>query len=173
LPAGIANTTPALFARIPFIKKNFLWPLDFGRKFKGKRIFGENKSIFGLITGALMAILVVYLEKQIFINSDFVREFSYLNYNEINPVILGSLLGIGALAGDAVESFFKRQKGVKSGDAWFPFDQIDYILGGLLLASLYIDLRIETYFYILVIWFLLHLTTNFIGFHVGLKDKPI
>ena len=46
---------------------------------------------------------------------------------------LGLRFGIGAMAGDAVKSFFKRRADVPSGERWFPFDQIDFVVGALVL----------------------------------------
>ncbi len=45
------------------------------------------------------------------------------------PLYTGLLMGSGALIGDSIKSFFKRQLGIKPGNNWFPWDQIDWILG--------------------------------------------
>jgi CDP-2,3-bis-(O-geranylgeranyl)-sn-glycerol synthase len=82
-------------------------------------------------------------------------------------------MGFGALLGDAIESFFKRQARVKPGNTWFPFDQIDYIIGGLLFSLPVITLGVKYYFLILVVWLLLHLISSYIGYLLGLKTKPI
>jgi CDP-2,3-bis-(O-geranylgeranyl)-sn-glycerol synthase len=96
-----------------------------------------------------------------------------LNYNQINFWLLGSLLGAGALIGDAAESFIKRQLNIPEGERFLIFDQIDYIVGGLLLSSFYISLTISQYFYIASLYFLLHLIVNFAGFKLGLRAKPL
>jgi CDP-2,3-bis-(O-geranylgeranyl)-sn-glycerol synthase len=38
------------------------------------------------------------------------------------------------MLGDIVESFFKRRIGLSRGEKWLGFDQIDFIIGGLLLS---------------------------------------
>ncbi|MDQ5884847.1 MAG: CDP-2,3-bis-(O-geranylgeranyl)-sn-glycerol synthase, partial [Patescibacteria group bacterium] len=81
--------------------------------------------------------------------------------------------GIGALFGDAIESFFKRQRGIKPGDGWFPFDQTDYIIGGALATMPFIKLSILQYFILIIIWLIIHLIASFIGFKLHLKEKPI
>ena len=50
LPAGLANAAPVFASRIPKSEKLAL-PLDFGKSFRGKRIFGENKTFRGLLAG--------------------------------------------------------------------------------------------------------------------------
>ena len=46
---------------------------------------------------------------------------------------IGLLLGSGALIGDAVKSFFKRKEGIKPGNRFIPWDQLDYSIGSLVL----------------------------------------
>jgi CDP-2,3-bis-(O-geranylgeranyl)-sn-glycerol synthase len=45
-------------------------------------------------------------------------------------------ISMGALFGDIVESFFKRRIGKERGESWYPFDQLDFVLGALILALL-------------------------------------
>ncbi|KAA0006124.1 MAG: CDP-archaeol synthase, partial [Thermoplasmata archaeon] len=40
----------------------------------------------------------------------------------------------GALLGDIVESFFKRRVGKERGEDWIPFDQVDFLIGALILC---------------------------------------
>lgn len=82
-------------------------------------------------------------------------------------------MGFGALAGDAIESFFKRQSGIAAGNSWFPFDQTDYIVGGLAM-SLFVSAW-DTKLFLVVIfeYFGLHLFTSYLAFKMKLKDKPI
>ncbi len=92
---------------------------------------------------------------------------------QVNILLLGFLFAVGALGFDAIKSFFKRQIGVKPGGVWFPFDQIDYIVGGLLLSALVVDIPHSSYYWIGLIWFLIQPVSTFVGWLVGLKDSPI
>src|SRR5437773_6411567 len=49
--------------------------------------------------------------------------------------LLGVLFGAGAMAGDSAKSFFKRRLGVEPGRPWIPFDQLDFVLGALVLVA--------------------------------------
>jgi CDP-diglyceride synthetase len=40
------------------------------------------------------------------------------------------------MTGDAVKSFFKRRLGITPGKSWFPFDQLDFVLGAILFVSI-------------------------------------
>ena len=88
-------------------------------------------------------------------------------------LLIGGLLGFGALLGDAIESFFKRQYGVPSGDPWFPLDQIDYIFGGAIMVMPVVVLTPLGYLMLFVVWFGMHLLVAYIAYLLGLKDKPI
>lgn len=172
LPAGLANGSPVVVNKIPFINQ-FKTPLDFGKIYKGKRIFGQNKTWRGLIGGVITASLTLLIQILMFDNSIWLQNnITMLDYSTVT-LWLGPLLGAGALLGDAIESFFKRQFNVASGEPWFPFDQIDYIIGGILLSSLVTTLPGYVNVTILLVWFGMHLIWSYIGFVLGLKDKPI
>ena len=120
-----------------------------------------------------MAVLVVLLQRIWFDHSSWIQSISYLDYDDISIWMIGSLMGLGALLGDAVESFFKRQAGVSPGESWVPFDQLDYIAGGLLLTLPWVHLSIVSYIWMFVVWFGMHLLFSYIGYMLHLKDKPI
>jgi len=82
-------------------------------------------------------------------------------------------LGFGALFGDTAKSFFKRQKGIQPGRSWFPFDQVDYIVGGVAFSLLYIRLSFVEYILLFIVWFLMHPLTTFVGYLLRLRRKPL
>ncbi len=162
LPAGIANAAPVLANKIPVIKK-WQTPLDMGVKWQGKPLLGKNKTWRGLITGSLIAGLSALLLSPV------------VDYGGGWPVAfgLGAVMGFGALFGDAAESALKRQRGITSGNSWFPFDQVDYIIGGLIFLVPVTNLTWSQMGLIFVSFFGLHLLTAYVGYLLGLKDKPI
>lgn len=173
IPAGIANSTPIIAAHIPGLNK-LNAPMDFGKKFHKKRIFGEHKTWRGLISGMLMGLLVIWLQVVLFDHYAWIRNFcNPVFYGGASIVWLGLLLGFGALLGDALESFFKRQYNLPAGDTWFPFDQLDYVVGGLILATVFVRLPLIDYLLILVIWFAMHVLFSYLGYLLKLKDKPL
>ncbi len=164
LPAGLSNMAPVLINKVPVINR---WntPLDFGKSYKGERIFGQNKTWRGLVSGVVFAGIIASMVATWYYHAspDYFRHL----------VIRGMLMGFGALAGDAIESFFKRQSGIAAGNSWFPFDQTDYIVGGLAM-SLFVSAW-DTKLFLVVIfeYFGLHLFTSYLAFKMKLKDKPI
>lgn len=153
---------PVLANKAPFLNQ-WTTPLDFGKSYRGKRIFGTNKTWRGLFSGAVLGSVIGLL---IFPHIDL-----YLDRG--NYLLLGAAIALGALVGDAIESFFKRQVGIASGHSWFPFDQTDYIIGGILFSLPFVRLEIASYITIFAVFFGLHLLVSYIGFRIGLKSKPI
>ena len=168
LPGILANTIPVLVKNIKFLD----YPIDFKKKLNGKRIFGDHKTFRGFFFGILTALLIVYLQKALY-SVEFFRRYSLIDYSSQNIFFLGFLLGFGALFGDSLKSFFKRRLGIKPGDSWFPFDQTDFVFGMILfILPIYVPslLQIINMFGILLI---LHLIAVFIGFKLGIREKPI
>jgi len=90
----------------PISKKIFI-SLDFYHKFRGKRIFGDHKTIRGLISGIIVAIIAAYLQTLLYQNLPWIKTFTPINYNIINPILFGLLQSLGALLGDAIEELLQ------------------------------------------------------------------
>jgi CDP-2,3-bis-(O-geranylgeranyl)-sn-glycerol synthase len=172
LPAGLANLVPIFAAHTPGLR-NFEFPMDFYRTFRGRRLLGDNKTVRGLVVGILFGILAVFFQKEIYEHWAYLRAVSPIDYGAINLWLLGLLLGAGALVGDAVESFFKRQLDIAPGDSWLFFDQLDYVFGVILLTYWYVPLSLEQYLYMAGVWFVVHILITIVGYFLGLKQKPI
>ena len=164
LPAYLANMAPVICRCIPFLDV----PLDFGRKIGKNPIFGPHKTWRGLIAGMMAAIAVSYLQ-YLGTSLEFLRDLSVIDYSAW-PLV-GLSLGFGAIAGDAIESHFKRKRGIPPGKPWIPFDQIDFVVGafalllvvenpGWLIASVGIALS-----------FFLHITVNHIAFFLRIRKE--
>jgi len=171
LPVGIANSMPVIAANIPALKK-YDYPLDFYKKMNGKRILGSHKTIRGLIAGVIFAVLTVYLQKSYLLGHPDFAEKIAVDYSTFNPLIIGTLFGLGAVLGDATKSFFKRRIGIKPGGAWIPFDQIDFIVGGIAFSYFYVSLPLKDYLLIFVIYVVTHFLTNIVAYLTKMKDVP-
>jgi len=162
LPAGIANTAPVFANRIPLWNR---WntPVDFGKSWRDIRITGDNKTWRGIVSGTVLAgisaVVIAWLVPEVIVND--------------KVFLTGLLLGFGALFGDATESFVKRQRGIKPGNSWFPWDQIDYIVGGLLFVLPIAPLPLWAIITIFIAYFPLHLLVAYLAYKLGLKSTPI
>jgi CDP-2,3-bis-(O-geranylgeranyl)-sn-glycerol synthase len=135
LPAYMANMAP-VFAMKLF--PNWNARIDGGRKWKdGKPILGPGKTWRGLVAGCVLGAataVLLSLRPGTWNLSNF--GYSLAGGSIHGPLILGFALGFGAIVGDAVKSFFKRRTGREGGAPWVPFDQLDFVVGGLFFAYL-------------------------------------
>lgn len=166
LPATLANMSPVVFKKVPFLN----YPVDFNLQFQGKPLLGKNKTYRGFFFGILIAILTISLQKTLY---PYLTNFSLINYNEINTYLLGFLLGQGALFGDSLESFLKRRLNISPGKPWIPFDQIDWIGGAILWSNLYISLALKINILAIILLGLLHPVINIISYALGIRDNKI
>ena len=164
LPAGFANMAPVIFKWIPFLN----YPVDFNKKFKGNIIFGSHKTYRGFFFGILTAILVTYIQKICYLNT---LEYNLIDYSKVNIIVLGFLMGFGALFGDLIRSFFKRRRNIQPGGAWFPFDQIDWVVGSWLFVLIYIDHYWNIIFIALALAIFAHPLVNYLGYLLRLKKN--
>lgn len=155
LPAGVANATPPLLTR-------FLGPgraVDGGRQWRGQPLFGAHKTWQGLIGGSCAGIATFALQRM----SDDLDV----------PLAFGIAISTGALAGDLVKSFAKRRLAVAPGRAWFPFDQIDYMIGAFAAGALFVRFPPTVMAATIGAYFVLHLVVSAIGYALGIKTAPI
>lgn len=173
LPAAIANVMPILVAPMPFLR-HLTAPIDGGLTYRGKRLLGSHKTWRGLVAGILFATLTLWLQQLAVDHLAWVHEWTkQVDYAGLPTLLLGPLFGLGALGGDAIESFFKRQRGVAPGHGWFPFDQIDYIIGGALVTMPFVQLTILEYIWLIVLWLVVHVVSSYLGYLLHLKERPI
>ena len=165
VPAYLANMAPVI------IRKNIPWlaiPVDFGKNLGKNRIFGEHKTYRGLIFGVLFAIIASYLQFLLH-NADFFARLELVDYS--NWLLLGFLLGFGAMIGDLAKSFFKRRLNFAPGKPFIPFDQMDFIIGALIFSYPLARLSLENILVILALSFVLHIIVNHIAFYTGIRKE--
>jgi len=166
LPAYIANMAPV------FMKgrlEPLAYTLDFGKKLRGKRILGNHKTMRGLVAGIVGAILVFYVQ-QILFRFDYFKGISLVDYGGIGPM-LGFLMGFGAIFGDGIGSFIKRQIGIKSGKRLLVVDQLDFVIGALYFMAFIYHPGWNVMGMIIVISFIGHILVKHIGYYSGINKK--
>jgi CDP-2,3-bis-(O-geranylgeranyl)-sn-glycerol synthase len=164
LPAYCANMAPVIFKKINFLKT----PVDFNKTFKGQPLFGSHKTWGGLILATLAGGLIFYAQKLLY-SVTFFQKYSLINYQEYS-LLLGLLLGFGAIFGDLVKSFFKRRVNLKPGQSWIPFDQLDFVFGALLLSFIIYIPPVFSLLVIIISTPLLHIFTNHLGYYLKLQS---
>lgn len=163
---------PVWAKRIPLLDR-LDKPIDGNKQLFAKPILGRNKTYRGLVAGVASALVVGAAQWLLSEQWSAVNRLEFIELDFSSYIILSLLLGFGAILGDALESFAKRQVGVTPGKAWVPFDQIDYVIGAFLISAVYIQLDTSQYLAAFFVGSIIHPISTVIGWKLGLKDQPI
>lgn len=167
LPVGLSNMAPIFFRNVNFLN----YRVDFGKSWRGQPLFGSHKTFRGFFVGTLLSILFVGLQKMLYLNYGYFRSISFIDYSQHSFVLIGFLMGFGALFGDLVESFVKRRFRIKSGRRWFPWDQLDFIIGGLVFLSFVYIPSWQALALIILAGPILHIIFNHAGYYMGINKE--
>ncbi len=169
LPAYIANMFPVVFGKVKWLQP-FRKPIDGGRKWNSQPVFGENKTYFGFLVGVTGAVLMGLVQFGIFVYFPQTHWLFLTDYSSFAFVLtLSFLLGFGSLLGDLCKSFFKRRLGIANSAPFFPFDQLDLVVGGLLLSSIFYFPSWNHVLVLLILTPLLHFLSNCTAYMLGFK----
>lgn len=171
LPGIAANATPPIAARFRFLEF-FNTPIDAGKTFRGKPVFGDHKTVRGYLVGIPSAILIAGIQYVLYTKFEIFRTLSPIDFETVNWLLFGFMIGLGTLVGDSIKSFFKRQFGKKPGESWFPWDQLDSVIGGLVFVSIIAPLPVPVILLAIILGPLLHVIVEAIGYQTGLKEHP-
>jgi len=156
----------------------FAAPIDGGRRFRGRRVFGENKTWRGVVvmapaTGAAFAIVAAAIPGGA--TAAGLWPLTFVQY-----AVLGAWAGLGFMAGELPNSFLKRQFDVAPGcsparDAWrqlsFVVDRLDSIAGLMLALVSVVSVPAMTWAYVAVIGPMVHFAFSALVFALGGKGR--
>ena len=158
----------------------FAIPLDGGRCIRGKRLFGDNKMLRGFIVmvpaaGVSFGVLFLFMQTAV---PEFARQLWPLTPGRY--FALGSLAGLGFMAGELPNSFVKRQLGIPPGrgitnptyrSLLFVMDHLDSIAGMLLALSLAVTVPLWTCAYVAGAGIFIHFFFSALLFAFGVKER--
>lgn len=150
IPTYVANSTPVLLGGGA--------PIDRGRNFiDGRRMLGTNKTMKGFAYGFLLGSLAAFAEAAIFVNYTL--------------VLVGMAASLGALLGDLFGAFLKRRLNIPPGSPLPVVDQLDFILGALLLTSPMLQVTMGAVLILVIATVPIHLLSNGIAYLLRLKGR--
>ena len=157
LPAYAANMAPVLFRWLPFLEK----PVH-------EKVFGRNKTWRGLVVAALSGGLVFFIQKVLYIQG--FDSLAIIDYSDFS-ILYGFLLGAGAILGDLVKSYFKRGYDVSPGERWIPWDQLDFVFGGILFSFFLYVPPVEVVLILLIASPILHIVVNHAAYWLRIRKE--
>ena len=171
--AGVAQTiwfaSPA--------SRRFAVPIDGGLQWRGRRLFGDHKTLRGFVVmvpaaAASFALLAAIIGNPAAIGLWPIPVPAY--------AALGAVAGLGFMLGELPNSFVKRRLGVDPGAAgsrrWgalqFLVDRVDSGVGMLAAISIASATPPLTWFWLLVLGPAIHWAFSILMFHLGVKARP-
>jgi len=158
LPAIFADMIPIFARKIRFLNK----PIN-------KKLFGSHKTWKGIVFGIIIAIIIAALQKVVVIPS----EYLLIDYNIINCLLFGGMVGLGVGIGDLVKSFFKRKLKISAGKPWLVADQVDWVIGSCIFILPFIILSWQMYVFAIILLGFLALLGEEIGYLLHIKEREI
>ena len=150
IPTYVANSTPVVLGGGA--------PIDRGREFvDGRRLLGTNKTVKGFAYGLLFGSVAGLAEAILFRN--------YL------LVLAGILASLGALLGDLFGAFLKRRLDILPGHPLPVVDQLDFILGALVLTSPLLNITMGAVLILVIATVPIHLLSNAVAYMLRLKKR--
>lgn len=174
---GILNM---IFVKTNFYKK-YKYPIDCNRKFRdGKRIFGDNKTWIGIVSMIVCCIL-----SQVFIGF-ICNAFNINNHNQIYRfyenkvgvnVLTGFLFGFMYMLFELPNSFIKRRLDIECGKTntniigklFFVIDQIDSLIGVMLILVIFAKISWKQYFAYIFIGGFTHIMVNLFLYKIKVR----
>jgi hypothetical protein len=162
--------------------KKYRWPLDCGLKFRSRRIWGENKTVGGILILWPLTFISLILGLLLL---NLINFSPVLNTN--NSVILitdylliGFVISSGYICGELINSFIKRQLGIPAGQLiknrnlqtfQIIFDQVDSVIFSLISFSMIVKINLTFTLIIITIGPLVHMLFNVLLHKIGLKAE--
>jgi hypothetical protein len=154
-------------------------PLDGGVTLRGRRLFGDNKTLRGAVLMVLFTVLATIGAFGVAERAAWAAALTPRELLSAGPVVWGGLLGAGYVLGELPNSFIKRQLSIPPGDAargwlgpvFWVVDQIDSLGGAMLALSLVWVPPLGMLAALLVITLVVHPLVAWTMVAVGLKTR--
>jgi len=149
-------------------------PIDGGRFLGGTRLLGDGKTWRGGIVGILAGVAVALILNAVVVSARGLLGVELPRFSLMAAVGLPT----GAILGDIAASFLKRRTGRERGAPFPGVDQLDFVIGALVVTAIVAPAWFGAVFtpmvilVVLLVTPLLHIGTNGLAYWAGLKDEP-
>ena len=176
LPAAIAQGLCIKYDWLGRLRR----PLDFGKSFRGKRIFGDHKTWRGLIINVVFCLLGAVIQAWLQVKGSLPSWLYLLDY-ENHAFLVGILLGLGMTAGELPNSFLKRRFEIPPGESreglpgvvFFIYDQVDLTIGIWVFLYFLIKPSVWLVLWSLLVTLVLHLSVSIVGYLLGMRKTLV
>jgi len=158
----------------------FSMPLDGGRTVRGRRIFGDNKTVRGFVV-MVPAVAVSFVVASQAASAGDPAAIGLWALTPVEYGLLGAWAGLGFMLGELPNSFVKRQLDIAPGGVttsaigafWqFAVDRLDSGVGMLTALSLAVPVPWQTWALVLLLGWTLHWSFSVVLFRLRVKPRP-
>jgi CDP-archaeol synthase len=151
-------------------------PMDRGKTWRGKPLFGPNKTFRGVLAVGLGTSAGVGF--QLFLhNIRGMKSYEMIDYGNPAAIALGFGMGAGAMLAELANSLLKRQSNIAAGEAalgikgivFYVLDQVDMLLGVWGVLWPVVSLTVMRFFWSAVFLFITHQILTSIGYQLGMR----
>lgn len=154
-------------------------PLDGGYALRGRRLFGDNKTVRGVVLMILCTIACAVAQHAITTRFAWASTLAAPPMSTVDPVLWGLLLGAGYVLGELPNSFAKRQLDIAPGAAgrgwtapvFWVLDQIDSLIGVLIAMAWVWTPPLAVVAVLLAVTLVVHPLAALCMVSLGLKDR--
>lgn len=164
------------------LSRRFDWPVDGGLRFRGRRLFGDNKRVCGFMVmppaAAIFFMVLGNLRERL---PDFVSQGLWM-LSAGHYALLGLCCGLAFMLAELPNSFIKRQLDIAPGQAptnpWLKpvillMDRLDSVIGALLILSLLVPVSLATWLWVLLLGPVLHALFSIAMYALGIKARAL
>jgi hypothetical protein len=152
-------------------------PIDRGRSFHGRRIFGDNKTWRGVVVVSLGTAIGFGLLSLFPHRIASIRGIELFDYAFFKSVALGLAVGVAAMLSELPNSFIKRRFEIAPGSAargwkgviFYVYDQIDFLLGAWLVLAIVVPVTVERALLSTVLLLVAHQLMSSAGHALGMR----
>ena len=151
-------------------------PVDRGKSFRGRRIFGANKTYRGIVAVAIGTAIGFGIQVVLH-RYPTSRSVELLDYSGVWVIGLGLLIGAVAMLSELLNSFIKRQLDIAPGETtsgllsgfFYVFDQVDFLLGAWVVLACVVGITLVNVIYSIVFLFVSHQVISLLGYMLGMR----
>ncbi|MBP6716908.1 MAG: CDP-archaeol synthase [Acidobacteria bacterium] len=154
-------------------------PLDGRRSLRGRRVFGDNKTVRGVVLMMTCTLACTLLQHAINARAGWAAALTDPAVDAVSPFVWGLLLGGGYVLGELPNSFIKRQLDIAPGEAargwttplFWVADQIDSLIGVLIAMTCVWTPPLHVVVTLLAVTLVVHPLAALCMVSLGLKNR--
>jgi CDP-2,3-bis-(O-geranylgeranyl)-sn-glycerol synthase len=150
-------------------------PIDAGRTWRGRRLFGDGKTWRGVVVAVAVCVAGAAVQRHVVGGS--AGDLALADYRTTNVFLFGAAMGGGAMLGELPNSFVKRRLGIARGETargalavlFYVWDQVDLLTTAWPLLSFWVQPTPALAATSVVVALVLHPLLSLLGWVVGAR----